>query len=328
MGESIQSHYLPKSAYLSFFENTEKKGHLYLYQRGSAPVLISIRKAARERNLYSFRDKDGHLDSEIEQFLERIESESRPILEKLNTATESFDVPAEEWANAAKFVAFQYVRTPAFRRQWQEITAEMMKATMRRVAKDDRMFQRAIKSTLGSNTDFPNIGSEKLRTFILSEDYNITAKGDYFLGLVLKAAEPIYRGVLVKTPMIYRSTNQSFVTCDSPVILLRHPKSPPHWGAGWINSHALLPIGKHAGLFLQAQPGHVRKMEGPVHIKVRKAGSRLAWMNKYTVNAAERFVFADKPLKAIVRLFSATKKPTRFKISDAEGSPFIMVRQS
>lgn len=137
-----------------------------------------------------------------------------------------------------------------------------------------------------------------------------------------------YRGVMVKTPMIYRSTNESFVTCDSPVILLRHPKSPPHWGAGWVNSHALFPIGKHAGLFLQTQPGHVRKMEGPVRITVRKASGRLAWMNKHTVKAAEHYVFADKPLKAIVRLFSATKKPTRFKISSAEWNPFIFVRQS
>jgi len=51
-------------------------------------------------------------------------------------------------------------------------------------------------------------------------------------------------------------------------------------------------------------------------------------MNKHTANAAERFVFADKSLKAIVRLFSTTKKPTRFKLSSLEGTPFVFIRQN
>lgn len=330
MGETIQSHYLPKGAYLSFFENAEKKGCLYLYRRGVAPILIGSKKAARERNLYSFRDKDGRLDSDIERFLERIESEARPILEKLNTATESFDVPAEEWVRAAKFIAFQYVRTPAYRRHLQNIHAETMKAMLSRLAQGEKMFQTFVRTARESNPNPPEIEDpDKLRSFILSGEYDIRAEGDHFLGQALKSADPVYLGVLTKTPLLYRSTtNESFVTCDSPVILLRHPKSPPHWGAGWVNSHILFPIGKHAALLLQTHPGHLRKMEGPVNVVVRKVRGRLAWINRQTVNAAEQYVFADKPLKAIARIFSATKKPTRFEILSAERAPFVVLRQN
>ncbi|MBL8072468.1 MAG: DUF4238 domain-containing protein, partial [Nitrospira sp.] len=56
MNSPIQHHYVPQ-VYLSFFESSEKPGSVYFYRRGAGPRLVSTRKVAKERHLYSFTDK-------------------------------------------------------------------------------------------------------------------------------------------------------------------------------------------------------------------------------------------------------------------------------
>jgi hypothetical protein len=69
----MQQHYLPKRAYLRFFEVPNKLGCIYLYQRQKKIVLASLNNVAKEKHLYSFTDKDGQINSGLEEKLGIVE---------------------------------------------------------------------------------------------------------------------------------------------------------------------------------------------------------------------------------------------------------------
>jgi hypothetical protein len=330
MGKSIQAHYLPRGAYLSFFEDGSRAGYLHLYQRNKAPVLVSTKKAARERDLYCFRDEHGHLDSSIEAMLAQMEKQASPVLAKLNAATESFELGTEEWGTLLTFVAFQGVRTPAFRRQLRQQYGDLMKAVTQKLASNQQMFKAQMRKLRKEHPE-TNLDDESLRDFILRGEYDVEFKDSaYFLGTILKSAKDIYPTLLTKKPIILRTESASVVTSDWPVSLSRHPKSPSHWGTGWLNSNITFPIGKRVVLYLEVQLGSSPKeTNNPVLVTVRRlAEQRAASINTATVRSADTFLFADRLIKRIARIFDATEQPTRFTVSSHPRFPFIMLRQN
>ena len=73
MNKPVQHHYLPKNAYLKFFESAEKVGFVWMYQRGEEPIFVDINNAAKERHLYSFTDENGQYNTEFESALAEME---------------------------------------------------------------------------------------------------------------------------------------------------------------------------------------------------------------------------------------------------------------
>ena len=69
----MQQHYLPKGAYLKFFEVPHKPGAVYLYQREKDIVLTGIHNVAKEKHLYSFTDMEGKLNTTLEAMLGEFE---------------------------------------------------------------------------------------------------------------------------------------------------------------------------------------------------------------------------------------------------------------
>jgi hypothetical protein len=324
-GRSIQTHYLPRKAYLSFFESADPAGSIFMYQREQAPICVSTKKAGRERDLYCFTDDEGNFNSEIEKTLERVEAEAYPILLKLNEAQEDFDLTAEEWLRISIFVATQLVRTPGWLHKTERMAGEFAKAWMMKMAASDGMWEAVNRET---PKKFPKMPIERVREFILSGEFDIATGGPYYLGLSLKMAGPAMRAVFMRDPVIVRPREREFVTSDHPVVMRRHEKSLPTWGAGVVNSHFLFPIGSKAMLDLRVQLG--RKVDAArksVRVKVRRIGnSQLNAINALTIRNAERFVFASLSSKTVARLFDLTETPRRFRVDSPSRAPFIVVR--
>ena len=322
MARSIQTHYLPRKAYLSFFETAGPHANIYMYQRNEAPVCLSTGKAGRERDLYCFTDKAGNYNSDIEKLFERIESAAYPILCRLNTAARDFDLTATEWAQVSEFMAAQLVRTPGWLQKSARIYGEFAKATMIKMASSDEIWKSYTEKAP------PEVNTETARRYLLSGEFDIESGGPYFLGLAIKAMEPATRSVFIRDPVLLRPRGGVFVTSDHPITLVRHPKSLPTWGSGVINSNFLFPIGSHAALDLKVPFRRDLSIEREhVRVRIREIGqTQLNRFNSRTILNAERFLFANVRSKSIARAFSASKKPGRFRVDSPPRAPFIIVR--
>jgi hypothetical protein len=324
-GGSIQTHYLPRKAYLSFFESADPVGSIFMYQRGQAPICTSTKKAGRERDLYCFTDDEGNFNSEMEKTLERVEADAYPILLSLNEAQEDFDLTAEEWLRVSVFVGTQLVRTPGWIHKTERMSCELYKAALMKMAASDEAWKAMNR---GTPKKFPKLHVERMREFILSGEFDIATGGPYYLGLSLKMAGPAMRAVFMREPTVVRPRERVFVTSDHPIIMMRHKKSLPAWGAGVVNSHFLFPIGSTALLDLRVRLGRqVDVARKSVRVKVRRIGnSQLNAINALTIRNAERFVFASLYSKTVARLFDSTETPRRFRVDSPSRAPFIIVR--
>ena len=112
-----RQHFLPRAAHLRFFciRGTEQ---LYLYRRDQSSKRVSIANVANRRYFYSF-EQNGRLNHEFEtRLFAAIDGELAPVFMKLNTVgadAEFVSLTSDEIEALVRFIAYQFVRTPAFR---------------------------------------------------------------------------------------------------------------------------------------------------------------------------------------------------------------------
>ena len=111
MSQPVQHHYLPKNAYLKFFESPEKAGFVWMYQRGEEPIFVNTHNVAKERHLYSFTDQNGQYNTDLESALAEMEAVVTRILEKLNRIEGPTIISVQEKADLSLFLAMQVART-------------------------------------------------------------------------------------------------------------------------------------------------------------------------------------------------------------------------
>ena len=290
MSKPVQQHYLPRGAYLTFFEDTGRPGFIWLYQRGREPVLSNMEKVAKERHLYSFVEKDGKMNTSLEKDLAELENQTRPILAKLNSGPATVELTAAEEFVLAWFVACQAVRTPAQRRVMQDLIGGMLP---------------------------PDVESEHLRDYALAGNYRVEAHTKFGMIIALEAAKEIVTTFLMKRLLVLRSAEVNFLTCDHPILRLTDPKAPVWFRGGFLMAPVFFPIGSRAALVWM----HDRKKTPP-----RSPGERIlvpskvlpaAKVRQYTkgiISNAEDYLFACEKNPFIRKLFDKTKRPERFEL--------------
>lgn len=314
----MQHHYLPKSAYLRFFEVPNRPGYVYFYQRQKDIVLASLHNVAKERHLYSFTDKAGKVNSELDRQLGTLEQQAGPVLEKLGHATASFHITVDEFNRLMSFISLQAVRTPTFRKTLEQMTAQLRLSLMKTYAQDKDVFSATMKKVRAARSEepFPDISDEELRTFILDDSkYTIEAKGDYFLGLQMEMQDRAFRAIVLKQITVCISEKEEFITSDHPVCLVPHPGAPR---GGFLYSDVMCPIARRACLGLIASPNPRpitdRNQRIPVMI-MEGTPTQVRETNKMTMAHAENYLFAAAKNEKIRALFDRTSAPTRFQVS-------------
>jgi len=322
MSKPVQHHYLPKNAYLKFFEAPEKPGFVWFYQRGEEPILVNTNNVAKERHLYSFTDENGQYNTDLEAALAEMEVVASKIFEKLNKAEEPILISAQEKSELAYFLAMQVARTPAFRNTLKQQAAEFAKLHMQMLASNKGAFNHAVEEAKKEKPDMPEVSYEEMREFIFGEKYTIDmGNKNYFLKQAIQVGDHIYPTIMMKDMFILKSKSVEYITSDYPVNLIPHPGVPAFYGGGFLMSGILIPIGTHTALFCKNpdNPKEPPKKEEQVPLGYREAPPAQAReVNKITINHADRFLFGAVSNQKIKEIFDKTSVPKRFHMS----SPF------
>lgn len=322
MSKPIQHHYLPKNAYLKFFQSPERLGFVWMYQRGKDPIFLNINNVAKERHLYSFTDENGQYSTELESALAEMEAVASKIFEKLNKAEGSILISAQEKSELAYFLAMQVARTPAFRDSLKQQAAEFAKFHMQMLASNKDAFTHAVTEARKERPEMPDVGFEEMQEFIFGEKYTIDMGNEnYFLKQAIQLGNNIYPTIMMKDMFILKSRSVEFITSDYPVALIRHPGVPAFYGGGFLMSGILIPIGTNTALFCKNpdNPKGPPKKDEQIPLGCREAPPVQAReVNKITINHAERFLFSASNDIKIKELFGKTTVPKRFYMA----SPF------
>lgn len=322
MNQPVQHHYLPKHAYLKFFESPEKGDFIWMYQRNQEAIFVNINNVAKERHLYSFMDENGKYNSQLESTLAEMEQVASLILKKLNDATGQITLTAREKTDFAYFLAMQVARTPAFRNSLKIQGAEFEKLKMQMLASNKEVFAKTLKEFKKSNPDTPDVSIEEMQKFIFDEKYDVKMTGEnYFLKQAMELGDAIYPTIMMKDIFILRSNSVELITSDYPVNLIANPAMPPFYAGGFLFSGILFPIGRKTALFCKnpENPKNPQGKEEKIFVGYREIlPAHARWINKVTISHAERFLFGSSNDSKIKGIFDKTSQPKRFHMS----SPF------
>ena len=314
----MQQHYLPKGAYLSFFEIPSKPDFIYFYQRGKPAIFVNTHKVAKEKHLYSFTDKEGNLNTNLEIALGEFEGEVKPLLAKLNGAREILEITLTERNRLMTFISLQAVRTPTFRTTLKQTTAKLRQVVMQMYASNKEVFTNLMKRAGKDKVVMDDISIDDLREFILDETrYTMEAEGDYFLGQQFQLQDSIFRAIVPKTPLLLRCEDERFITSDHPVLLISNPEVPKMYRGGFLMSDVLFPIGRNVSLVLKTErhPEPITRADQCFPIAVKWISpNEVRQINKITIGHAENYLFASENDENIQTIFDETTRPTRFKI--------------
>lgn len=322
MSKPVQHHYLSKNAYLKFFESPDKADFIWMYQRSEEPIFVNTHNVAKERHLYSFTDERGQYNTGLESALAEMEGVACKIFEKLNNAEGQIVITAQEKSELSYFLAMQVARTPAFRDTLKQQSAEFAKLYMQMLASNKEAFARSLDKLKEKNPNTPDISVEEMQEFIFGEKYTIKMKGEnYFLKQAVQLGDHIYPSIMMKDIFILRSKSVDLITSDYPVNLIPHPGVPAFYGGGFLMSGILFPVGTHTAIFCKNpnDPKSPPKQDERILLGYKEVPPvHGRWINKVTINYAERFLFGSTNNPRIKELFDKTNVPKRFYMS----SPF------
>lgn len=322
MSKPVQHHYLPKNAYLKFFQSPEKSEFVWMYQREEDTIFVNINNAAKERHLYSFIDEKGQYNTELESALAEMEAIASKIFEKINKAEGPILISAQEKSELAYFLAMQVVRTPAFRGSLKQQAAEFRKIAYANACLNKDTFNHVLQNVKKEKLDMPDVNFEEMQEFIFGEKYTIEmGNKNYFLKQTIQLGDHIYPTVIMKDMFILKSKSVEFITSDYPVTLISHPGVPAFYGGGFLMSGILIPIGTNTALFCKNpdNPKEPPKKDEPILLGYWEAPPiKAREVNKITINHAERFLFSANNDIKIKELFDQTTVPKRFYMD----SPF------
>ena len=301
MGGPTGQHFLARQAYLRFFCSPSESGQIYLYQRGRNPVRTSIANVAKTRYLYSFQDPSGQRNHAIEiQVFAPLDTWVLPIMEKLNKERGRVQLDRTEAETLIVFLAFQLVRTPAFRDGLYRFDADMA-AKVRTSVKLEEM-KEVLRREIGVTPP-----DDEVQRYWESASQRIIERispSEYWLRNMGRFARRFTDAIALKHPQILRAPHEYLVTSDYPIVI--------DHAAGLRGSDVYFPVGSHAALYFHSQPE--RELGLTLDIPSTRITTRRAQvLNKRAMLSAERYMYSAVERDGLRRLFDRTTPPQRMK---------------
>ncbi len=216
MTRPIQQHFVTR-AYLEGF--ADANGQLHVYERGrEGPFSLTPAKAARQRNYYSFKNKDGKFDDQIERFLdEQVESPAMAVIRKLVQNEEQ--LPWNERVALARWIAFQEFRTPLQREGIEQTAQKLIETTMQMLAVVPGVIEEALEKLNEQGKEY-GVTAEDVRKGIEADAFRIRINPMLSLETMTVAEEVVPILAEMKWTLVTAANGVQFVTSDHPV--LRH----------------------------------------------------------------------------------------------------------
>ena len=208
MTEAKIQHYVPKFLLRNF--GLGKKDHVWVYDKQTGRSFqTNAKNVASENRFYDF-EFDGKTYS-LESGLSGIESNAKPIIERILHEDSVSALGARDRAMLASFLAIQFIRTKAFRMQWVELP---------------RILRRKVESMGGAVA--PGSQAEAL----IQEPTENQIKIDT-TRMILDAPQTYGPHFLEKAWFLAKTTNSHpFIISDNPVSLQNHIDLGPYGNLG------------------------------------------------------------------------------------------------
>lgn len=227
-----KDHFVTQSYLRGFATGAGRKSMLYVYERNNPkPFRQKPQQAARQTNYYSFTKADGTVDDSIESLLGMVESRAIPVLKKL--ASDDLQLNWEARDQISLFVAFQELRVPSARENYQNLLGQLVKRISEISASVPGLLESDIRELESKGESFKELTADSLRESLKRGEYTFKAGQKTSLLAMLTLAprlHALYREMewrVIRTP-----ATSPFVTSDNPVVKFDPQHRSGFWGIG------------------------------------------------------------------------------------------------
>ncbi len=177
-----------------------------------------------------------------EKFYSKIEGKIAPLLRNLNQEKRSPN--KDEMDSLCIFMALQWARVPAFRPKMLAIAHKINRANMARALKSRASWSRVLKK-MNVPFDSPEADYDKMREFVESEQYSLSAEKEWYIQQGIESANMIAPSLQARHWQAYVSKKGSFIASDNPVVLEGGKKEM----VGFANAGVIIyPLSRHVVL--------------------------------------------------------------------------------
>jgi hypothetical protein len=291
-------HYIPVF-YLKGFTSLlpKDKGYLWVYEKDKPVRKSKPLNEAHERDFYAFTNEEG-VRQELETKLSQVESLLAPLFQAIEDGYHNF-LP-EDFEGLATFMALLWVRGPFGRDLVERLSLETMKFATKEYAQDEARFKAKYKKFLEESGTQTNLSAEEMRSFILSDDWEISQESyGYTLRRMFEGWPKVTSLLLKKSwDVLVAERDHFFCTSDFPVVTILHEAGGVATigaGFGMPGVQVYFPLNKRMCLALRDSGKRTRRL-------VR--GGIVHEINKFLMVGARRFVYNCEKNMSMQKLFS------------------------
>ena len=207
-------HYVPQCWLAGFTQSGRKTGRLWVTDLANQKQWASSPpNTGHERDFYrvSMEDPDA-----VEKIYGKVENDIAPILRQLDEERRS---PTNAELDALLyFMAIQWGRVPAFRPTILRIADGIHRSEMAKALKSPEAWAEMLRNA-GISPEEPGTDYDRMREFLSSGDYSLSAEPDWFAMRAFQAVETIVPALRKRAWFAAISKEGHFIASDAPVAL-------------------------------------------------------------------------------------------------------------
>jgi hypothetical protein len=307
-----RQHYLPQF-YLEGF--TDHEDHLlWVFDRELKQFRCQQPKdTAVQGYYYTFTDGNGKRRNDIEEFFSLIESQTKPILDRISQGKVITD---DEKQAFSIFIAFQKTRVPDFEKGMNEVGEKIFKRISELMFSSERGAAEMIKKVrIDAGKDL-EINPREFADFVKRGDYTINFEREHSIRLMMSLTMKLAIHFAEMDWAFFRAPERSsFLTSDNPFALIPPEGFDPKgfFGVGILTpgTTKIMPISSEYCLAMGDHGDKIQIIEID-HAMVRR-------LNSYSAINSDRFIIgkANRLLEKIVSVTNVGKwrKESRFHVS-------------
>jgi hypothetical protein len=289
-------HFLPRFYLRGFCDPDSKiEGRIWIYEKNRPPRPSRVEKAAVQRDLYSFVEKDsGELDARFEMWLAQRENLAAPIFPRLDDF--AFVLTEAERINLLWFVALLFHRVPDAFRVGREIVDPALTQLIMEAARDPDAF-RELFSRVFSPEELVEVEAER-RELVNGRTDLICSEWTPLAAMHESAKQTVSILERLDLQFVHADDSEDFLTTDSPVVtfhILESGESQVGCGFATEGMEVVVPLTRR--VLLRIGP---HGLEGS-HATLVGTGVRIA--NKMLMSCAAKRAYASGGSERLKRAF-------------------------
>jgi hypothetical protein len=293
---SKKRHHQVPQFYLQRFSSAT--GQVWNYDKQGGRVWPrSVEDTAFERHLYSITMEDGQYNTEIDDFITKVENIGAPLVDRVMAGEH---LSGQNRYDFASFVAIMFVRTNSFRRLFAETLGNTRLIRNRFIASNDDLFDAEIERFQAKCGQITDERKQALRKNMLDPSkYTLVVDREYTLKALQYHDElaPLL-AAMEWTILDIQAGASFFITSDNPVIKWVHPRyhHPLRGSGGFKNKHVevlfpLSPARCWVGHWIQGFPR-----------SSTTTATRVKQTNRLIAREAEKFLYSHVENSKILQL--------------------------